>query len=863
MAKILLHPLLLTICIDFLNLCSLNAQTNGWLLDYQPGLFSEFLIDSNGCPILFPANPIGPVLRKGQDGKWDKMEFFTERTIYDVVSTGQNAWLLIEQGGTVGPGGGCAGMKIYEFNGSSFKLKVQSACPYDSPLLNVDENGAYVISEQGGRFILNNTQHARSHYCHRARLLSVNLPGYGLWFWSHIEYAALNCDCFEKYPSKLFLVCKSNRWHSAACPSSKLGGMVLISSNTVVCGAPYKGFFSVKVNSPDPDYAGQLSTTVQMLPWHVPTNEQCIFLHYQPSGLYIIISASAVDGENRVPAKNGYLGSLTIIENNQERVILSGVDFGPVRHDKGRPVVDTPVGAFIARGHSGLMFVSTNPIVCWQSDWRHGFPLPNIDRMRVKDDKLYLLDRKRGFVIADWHKMINCPLTQKDKDWKEYISASNPMLSEDGTMWFLTADAPPTLRHLNGEQMEDVAIENSFKANQPPYQLAEDSAYRIWIDSGCVTGQVAVSDQNKIISYASRDEAYVDYTVKERKHFNYRIQNPFLHYTPVFSGDGRVAYYTKTGIRYFSDMSWSEYNTSNSFGGKLLSYPPYFEKGALSVYAGDSLYQLKNGRWIESPKKMYKRKKNINYLNWGADILLPDSFPGGKTNCPIKLRDNIGTLWAGSQDKLYRGVGDYWMPFDTAETPLIMAETISSVIIDGSGGIWFETGGWDYKRLAYYYHSDPTLKLEWAKPPLKKTTTGDIEFYVQSSPFDNPIIFQYDNNQWKQIKSDSRIRQISFEYLRNGQHTLCVRVFNKQLNYFTTLAHTFKVDADYVAKSRNLILQLKADNFEQRENAARQLVAIGDTALAELRHAKAINNDHAWWIKAVSDQILRDQSIDQ
>lgn len=848
MSKPITYLLLLMICAAFPYVCDLNAQTNGWIVDYRPGLFSEFLIDSNACPILFPSNQHEPVLHRGQDGKWYKTNLITEGVICDVVSIGQNNWCLLEKSLT----NNCA--KIYNYNGSELFLKDTTICPFDSPLLNVVTDGVYVITwaskGNGCMGVYGHAQFSNPGYCPIAPMLSINVPGYGMWLWSHIEYEALGSDCLNN-PHGVFLVCKDRMRKYIGCPSANLGGMVLVGSNMLVCGTPSKGFFSIKAEG----------GSVQGLPWRLPTNDLCIFLHYQPSGQYIIISSPSVNNSNRVIGVNGRIGSLLTIKDDQEHVILDGVDSGPIRHDKGRPAVDTPMGTFIARAYAGLVFVSTNPAVCWYTDWRHGFPLPNIDRMRVKDDKLYLLDRKRGFVVADWRKMINCPFTQKNNDWKEYLGASNPMLSSDGTVWFLTADIPVKLRCVSGERIDDYPLRDADLPMFPAPRLSEDTRRRVWIFSGCETGQVSVFDNNKLTYFNSRDEAYSAYARQETNNIDYRIGNPSPHYYPAFSGDGRVAYCASSGsLRYFDGMSWGEEKTSSIFEGKPFSDHPYYNQGILTVWAGDSLFQLANGKWGKvqnaKPKPFLKPIQMI-------DRCLLESFPGDKTNCPIKLRDNIGTIWAGSPDKLYRGLGDYWIPFNTAETPLIMAETISNIIVDDANGIWFEIEGWDYKRLAYYYHKDPQLKLEWVKPPLKETTNGNIDFYVQSLPFDNPIVFQYDQDEWKPVKSGSRTRQIFFENLQNGQHTLRVRVFNKQLRYFTTLTHIFKVDANYGAKSQNLILQLNTDNFEQRENAARQLVEIGDPALKELRHAKAIDSDHAWWIQAVSDQILRNQSIDQ
>ena len=66
--------------------------------------------------------------------------------------------------------------------------------------------------------------------------------------------------------------------------------------------------------------------------------------------------------------------------------------------------------------------------------------MPNIHRMRIQGNLLYLLDREKGFAILDRQKLLGQTESHQVKQWQVYTTAGDPVLSTDGSVWWLSAN---------------------------------------------------------------------------------------------------------------------------------------------------------------------------------------------------------------------------------------------------------------------------------------------------------------------------------------------------------------------------------------------------------------------------------------
>jgi len=307
-------------------------------------------------------------------------------------------------------------------------------------------------------------------------------------------------------------------------------------------------------------------------------------------------------------------------------------------------------------------------------------------------------------------------------------------------------------------------------------------------------------------------------------------------------------------------VEWDYGYGSRKIEGRSPQGPPFYCEGVLTVKAGDNFYQWREGKWeaargqIKSPYGEQARQRKR--------IKLPPSFPGNARQASIQLRDNTGTIWAGRPGELYRGLDDTWVRFPTLGTPVSMAQSISGIIVDKSGSIWFGLSGGNYCRVAIYRPLSEPPTLVWAEKPPRETNTGNLKMKVRVTPEEKNLILKYkvDDQPWQVIPSREGIYSVRLQYLPDGEHICKVRAYDGLFRASNTLSHLFRVNRDYESELAVIVPLLASPDYEKREEAAKALISMGKPALPVLKKKiKSMDADVAWWTKAVIQEIEREK----
>jgi hypothetical protein len=826
------------------------------VVSFTAGRFSEFILESDGAVLLFPRDG-GQMVRWSRRQKEPVTEGSIQGTVRDAVPTTSGKWLLISQVSE-------DETLVYECSNSTLSVRARISGSVVDPTLHPAVDGiVWAVSKAGRAYGIGREGivahrefgpaiERRNIYTYYAATLSVAVPGQGLWFWSHVQDDLTD---LSGHAIQGFDVYQDGTWRNVSNGVGKLGGVILTNQKVLLCGWRDKRAFAARFDG----------TQLTDLPWQFPVRERCVFLHCTAAGQQLAIThpmdlARFDCFMNGRPATNGGIGALVAIEENGVRPLLEAVDFVRANYDKGRPAVDTAAGTFIAASRAGLVFVSADLKTVKRLDWRYGMPVVNVDRLRIAGDWLYALDRNRGFAILDWRKLASLAEAPGTRRWEVHAVVREPLLGADGTVWYLTASVPRKIRRCDPDGLMEFPLDFIRAGTGSAPDLGTDSKGRVW--TFC-QDRAAFFDDGKWRSFSRYTSAYGAVAQEERGNASYKIVGPDPYHRPAFSGDGRVAFMDENGgVSYLDGDKW----VITPFGkgkidGNSPSGPPVYVDGILTVQAGDKCYQLVDGQWRATRKSIDPLRDEDSTKHQSIEI--PASFPGARQHCATWTLDNADTLWGGSRDALYRGVGDLWVRFPTATTPLMMAESISRVFVDRGGRIWFLLSDRfnGYGRFACFDPPGSGPELTWKRRPASMTENGTISCAVRSTVIDGPRAFRYqcDEGKWEQAASDSSVCRFVLSHLANGTHTCRVRVYDQLLRSSPILTHTFEVKRNYEAEVRAALRQLRSKDLSRREVAVRTLVEIGQPALPALESLlkDGADADQAWWVNAAREEIRR------
>jgi hypothetical protein len=833
----------------------------------MPGTSREFIMDADGSVVLFAGD-----VSRWHTGKWSQADTLRpEGDVYDAVPSPDGKWFI-------------ASMRspqeaiLYQYDDARLsQVAVVSGRFQDMMTLHLAPNGTVwiatkeptVYSVKDGKTIAHKLAPGVSstgspelpsslfspfgttnYSAFIPPILSLSIPGHGLWFWSHADYRANRAT--ESLALKGFQVYDEGQWREMSHSGGLLGGAALIDSTTILCASRYKGLFSLSVSD----------GSIKNVNWALPDKESCIFLHSTPSHHVLAITAQPIASSQLTRNAEGAFGKLVVFENGRAKVLFDGMDYGEGSFDKGRPVVDTPQGTFIASIGGGIVFVPSDASQARRFDSRFNVPTLNVDRMRVLGNTLYLLDRVKGLAIVDWPKLLRMTESTEIKDrWNIYRISAEPVVAKDGAIWWLDANkAPGQLNCRQDGNLKQVSPEDSRFNMAFVRSIAADTKGGIWLLPQSTAMPVACFNYGKWRTFSQSDTAWSSIALEEKENPGFGFKGNCT-VCPVFGGHGRVAYrdLSSRSIRFFDGAAWQTITPLSPNGGFIVNELLSFENGVLTVRNSGGYFQFIEGQWQLKSEQITRSDIAPPSSNRGAKYIPPDSFPGDKSRVTISLKDTADLSWVGSSEELYRGAEDMWVRFPTIGTPLFAAENISHVLLDGSGDLWFVLRNGASMQLAHYRVTGRAPTLEWEKPPasLIKSAKAVISCRVSHS-MDKRALLRYriDGGSWRQISWASPTQEIVAENLPNGMHEVEVRAYDSLLRSSQPLTSTFEVKRDYDAETRNLISQLSIPNM--REAAARALVSIGMPAVSALTAQKEkADSQLRWWLQAILDEIGR------
>jgi hypothetical protein len=831
---------------------------------WKPGNCREFIIEADGSVVLFAES-----VYRWHAGKWRRADdIHPEGAVYDAVQASDGKWFvasLRSQQEAV----------IYRCDGSNLlQVAVVPGAFSDTATLHLASDGTLWIAAKGAiaggvmggktisgerlseimkdnpSILRNASQRTGISAPYRLipQILSLSIPGRGLWFWSHGDDSARRAT--EASAMKGFQVYGDGRWRSVSHDGGLLGGAIAMDSDSILYASRYKGMFTLST----------VDGSIREVDWKLPENESCVFLHVTPSHQVLAITAAPAPSSQSLRKEDGSFGKLVLFENGRARVLLDGMDFAESKYDKGRPVADTPLGTFIASSGGSLVFVPSDASQARRLDWKFNVPMMNVERMRIQGNLLYLLDRTNGLAVMDWEKLLRMPASlEKNDQWDIHSILAEPAAGLDGSIWWIDADKTPgQLSCWRDGKLTSVPLEDRLSAANIEY-LAADTKGGIWLmPKPHAALPVACFNNGKWRTFTGYDSAWSTIALEEKNNprFGFATAGSFL---PVFSG-GQAAYRDSVSrrIRCFDGASWLAINYSPA-NEPASEEPLFFEKGIMTARFGDGYYQFVERQW-----RPYAGKTAVNYValpspSENSGLVSPANFPGDKSRFTISIRDTINLSWMGNPEELYRGAGDLWVRFPTAGTPILSAERLSKVLANGSGDIWFVLQVGPSMKLAHYRERGDAPTLQWGKPPASIVETSKMVFYCRILPNTTGrslLRYRLDGEGWRQVSMTSSQQEFAVDNLLDGPHKIEVYALNELLRPSQPLYFTFEVKRNYEPEIKDLILQLK--NPERREAAARALAAIGKPAIPALTNQlEKADSQQQCWVRAILDEINR------
>jgi hypothetical protein len=819
------------------------------------GACREFIIDADGSVVLLADD-----ISRWREGKWSPADYASpEGKVFDAVQAPDGKWFIVTQRSYLEA-------LLYQYDGSGIRQVAAIRGRFrDAITLHLAPDGTVWIATKDSAIygfrdgktvaheLLPGIPSSRVDYsAFSPPIISLPIPGRGLWFWSPADYRADRNA--ESWAVKGFQVLDEGQWRAVSPSSGLLGGATAIDSNAILFASRYKGIFSISA----------ADDSIKDVDWKLPDKDGYIFLHSTPSHHVLAITAEPVASSKLARSPEGAIGKLVVFENGRPRVLLEGIDYSEANFDKGRPVVDTPQGTFIATVGGGLLFVSPDASQARRFDWRFNVPTMSVDRMRIQGNRLFLLDRNKGLAVVDWARLLRMPEAPAKKDrWDLYMTSTDFTVASDGAIWWFDRSREPgQLNCWRNGKLTHVSLEGIQLERSPFCYVAVDTKGGIWLIPNPTATAIAFFNNGKWQTFSQPDEAWRSMALEERNNPSFGFAGS-CNVCPVFGGNGRVAYRDSSGrARYFDGLAWQTIPSSppneSFYGDSRL----FFENGILTARYSKGYYQFMEGQWKLRSEEMVRSTDMQPPAVRGPKVVPPVSFPGDKDRCTIWFKDTADTVWMGNSEELYRGMEDAWVRFPTIGTPLFAAENIASARMDESGDLWFALQNGTFSQLAHYRDSGKTAALEWLKPPAAMITTSRAVFSCRvSETMDGRSMLRYrvDGGAWKQIPLTASQQEIVVENLPNGMHKVEMRAFDELLQLSRLLSSTFEVQHDYGADIKDLIPQLS--DSSKREAAARSLVAIGKSAVPALtdRMEKA-DSRLRWWIQAILDEIGRNEN---
>ncbi len=837
-------------------LWSVAAAETSPIVTRLAGDYADFLVEDDGEVVVFPSAPWKPT-RVWSGGRWSsRSDLRWDGLLRRCERTPAGRWLIL----TVY---GARRARLYEYQKGRLQEAGKLPGRFFRATFHLAPDGAvWILSRNGVAYrwkkgkLLVHPFRSRARGGERTDYLAarvLDMPGAGAWFWA----AADSSSSSEAAPIRGFEQYFKGRWRSipvAAAeagvpdwvkPPSRLAGAVRLDALHILCGARYGGLAVVDVrDGKQRDLA---------LP--LPGKRCCAFLYRSATGR-ILLLAGRRPCDSPCFDEKGRRGVLleADLPRRRTRALLSGVDYEAPSYAMGRPTAETPAGVFIAAAGGGLVFAPAGGGKARRIDWRRGFPLAHVKRLRIRGDRLYALDSFDGFLIANWRKLI-AERAAETKNWEFLASRIQPTLGPDGSFWHITPDAPPRLRGLvDGAWREFSSADGPLTIENCKY-ITVDTKRRLWL---IAYRPVCFLEGRTWREFDSLDQAYAAVAREEKRNPNFRVGWPTDLYFPAFAGDGRVAYRGEDTLHSFDGKEWRVFGREEGIPFGRPFTPPFYHGGRLSLIEQGVVLQRIGGEW-RSPAAPVP---NPYPALWTETFLrdIPKDFPGPREGIIFRRCDNRGVMWVGTSAELYCGKEGVWTRFPTGpRTPLPLLGEPRRILVAPAGDVWFlsRRATW---RIAHYRPPHAAPRLAWVQPPPKTATGPEIPLRVRCSLVAGSwrLCWRLDRGATRRRECDAPDQRVALQNLPNGEYELEVWAYDDLLRQSPVLTRRFRVKRDYARETAGLIQRLRSPDFAERERAVKALVALGPIALPALRKAAGGDDDDvAWWARAAIQAIER------
>ena len=583
--------------------------------------------------------------------------------------------------------------------------------------------------------------------------------------------------------------------------------------------------------------------------------------------------------------KNRRFSSLWQIKENNIDVVIKNIEAGLTNNDLLSGEICCPFLAnkngdiWLGTVHSGA-WVKLKENDIWQhADWRSGFPLHSI--RRIKEDKagnIWFCGYDNGLCCLK-------PEGRKLKRWVKDGSSSNwkaipPIINrhgqvanemefdQNGNPWVVSdKDILCRFDPVKGEW-----IRFHLKENSEADVLAHDNRGRVWLFSWSSDSdwQTAVFE-NEEPSYFPSSQSACEFMAKRGENcVMYPDSSNYYNLEFWLSmQDGKACFVywgnKKWYLNYFDGTNWKLWtikdvdpNTSKD----RWETPPFFNKDGMlciNIQRKSWLWdgkQWKASAYLEGPIKKKERLKSLKYnkqKEMKDKINQLEKFSKDKAKNAFETDD--GFMWVQTNFSIYKKADDLLLEINEGKHPL-MGNKIESTRMDENGNLYVKTpAGWFVRSADRGVCPETLIETKLVlieKLPIRFSFSGKDDKTMQEKL---RFSWSLDEEKWS---SPSYDKTISFDYLSNGEHVLKVKALDEELSYDLTPAviqFIVKIDA------KNLLAEtlemLKSSDYDKRETAVRNLVRIGKDALPELKklRAESKDDDLRWWINVVIQQI--------
>lgn len=558
-------------------------------------------------------------------------------------------------------------------------------------------------------------------------------------------------------------------------------------------------------------------------------------------------------------------------------------------------IVETSEGVWIAGQGAALEFIAEGQNAVTEIDWRHGFPLREVDA---------LFRRPLGSLLATWYHHASPGLSTVLAVPEELLTpraiASNVetlhvfrgiVQDVEGRLWTVLRDKPDAVSRWDGAPpWHSYPMPEGWRGDTCR-ALFVDLRSRIWLWRGDQEHAKDPPAAPVVIFDPSSEtwtchESLLDALVAQlndpdgfgfapgsplrpivsdhgRIAFGFGYQWKFYYYG-MMSAEAKATLYTddeyppemRTGMALTDAMDWHRFLYADFGGGTLADY--YFDpSGRLIINT-----RPRGDRTTEPETWELDEQKGWRKLEYrpAPETTIPEeplwksAFVNAQppSRGPV-IRDALGLLWNwyGDDGQLYkRTIGASAPQFAPDEVhPFITGEPISEPFVDPQGNLFFRLSGEEYAMVK------PRVPLPDTTVELTYDGIDDVTA-TMTSPVQGDVwyVWRLDGGDWSKPQKDAQVRLVN---LAAGDHRFEAVALDKWLqpDYSPAVA-AIRFEADLAEQIAGWITALSSADYDEREAAVKALINAGELALDALRKARTgVNADLCWWIDAAIEGI--------